>query len=297
MPPRGTFKFEATGTGDLASSRANVEVLRRLWLDRTLISGENLGPGDEGDFDNGAWHVACHLVAAGGVRRAADGRLVWLEVSHDAARDEYYASATAMQNGRATTVPAESPEGRVLLQGSTLLGFVEGNSVGHISARGARDEAEAFNGWLRQDFDQPPDSRKDGGKVWEHWCTVRDIRESDSLASSVLTAYIALAAALGDRFMPTVARGRRDYGHPRQLCASVKAGLASEEAATWDTKPVVIPSAAEKLFLEARPADELAAAEQLAWDRPPRYYMFARRIGSWSPASEVRSDLRAFGRE
>ena len=88
MPPRGTFNFEATGAGDLASSRANVEALRRLWLDRTLISGSNLGPGDEGDFDNGAWHVACHLVAAGGVRRAADGRVVWLEVSHDAARDD-----------------------------------------------------------------------------------------------------------------------------------------------------------------------------------------------------------------
>ena len=295
MPRRGTFNFEATGSG-LTSNQANVDALRRLWLDRTLISGADLGPGNRGDFDHGAWHVACHLVAAGGVRRAGDGRLVWLALSHDPESDEYYAGATAMQDGRATTVAIDSAEGDRLLQGSTLLGFVEGNSVGHISARGARDEADEFNGWRRQDFDQSPDSPRDGGKVWEHWCTVRDIRVSHPVGSSVLAAYVALVAALGDRFMPTVARGRRQYGHPKQLCAAVEAGLTSEQSATWDTKPFAIPPAAEPLFLEARPAGELAAAEQLAWDEPPRYYMFTRRIGSWSLAAEVRRDLQAFGR-
>jgi hypothetical protein len=75
----------------------------------------------------------------------------------------------------------------------------------------------------------------------------------------------------------------------------VKAGLTSEGSATWDVKPTRIPAAAEKKFLEARPADEAAAAATLAWDAPPRYYMFKRRIASWSPAVKVRADLSAFG--
>ena len=75
---RGAFEFDVTDEGNLISSVQNVETLRRLWLDRTLINGRHLGPGDPGDFDNGAWHVGCHLVAAGGVMRAKDGYLLWV---------------------------------------------------------------------------------------------------------------------------------------------------------------------------------------------------------------------------
>jgi hypothetical protein len=289
---RGTFHFEVTASGDLVDSAANVEALRRLWLDRSMITGDDLGPGDDGDFDHGAWHVACHLIGAGGVRRAADGRVLWLEVSHEAARDEYFGSVTAA--GTTATHHIDSAEGRALLDGSTLLGFVEGNSVGRISARNAHDPATRFNKWQRQDFNQPVTSDKDGGKVWEHWCTVRDIRPSHAIAASVLKAYVSVVAALGDRFVPTVARGRRDYGHPKQLCAMVRAGLTSEASATWDVNPERIPHTAETKFLEATPRDEADAAALLIWDGPPRYFMFGRRIRSWSPAPKVREDLRAF---
>ncbi len=290
---RGLYQFDVTAAGDLVDNTANVERLRRVWLDRTLIKGEDLGPGDEGDFDHGAWHVACHLVGAGGVRRTADGRLLWLEISHDPAADAYFASVTVAA-GNAKTHHLDSDEGRALVAGSTLLGFVEGNSVGRISARNAQDPRDRFNGWTRQQFNQPAGSDNDGGKVWEHWCTVRDIRPSHRIGSSVLKAYVSLAAALGDRFVPAVTRGRRSYGHPKQLCAMVRAGLTSEASALWDVSPDRIPDGAERKLLEATPADALAAAAALTWTNQPRYYMFARRIGSWSAAAKVREDLRTF---
>lgn len=286
---RGTFKFDVTPGGDLIDSAANVECLRRMWLDRSMIDGDDLGPGDTGDFDFGAWHSACHLIGGGGVRRAADGRILFLEVSHDKAKDEYFASVTPAGGA---TEHLDSNAGKALLAGSTLLGFVEGNSVGHISARGVDDPPTRFNLWKRQDFDQPVTSDGDGGKVWEHWCTVRDIRPPHAIAASVLRAYVSLVAALGDKFVPTVARGRRDYGHPKQLCAMVKAGLTAEASATWDVKPIRIPDAAERKLLEATPADEAAAVATLDWSHTPCYYMFHRRIGRWSAADKVKQDLR-----
>lgn len=292
---RGTFGFEVTASGDLVDNLDNVERLRRLWLDRTLINGDDLGPGDEGDFDYGAWHSACHLIGAGGVRKAADGRLLWLEVSHDKAADAYFGSVSVASGAAVRTHRLDSPEARALTDGSQVLGFVEGNSLGRISARTANDPANRFNGWKRQDFNKPITSDKDGGKVWEHWCTVRDIRASHRIGTSVLRAYVSLVAALGDRFVATVTRGRRDYGHPKQLCAMVIAGFTSEPSATWETSPARIPDVAERKLLEATPADALTAAATLDWSNAPRYYMFARRIRSWSAANKVKDDLRAFG--
>jgi hypothetical protein len=291
---RGSFQFEVTSDGNLAESSTNVEILRNLWLDCSLVSGDSLGPGDPGDFDHGAWHVACHLLAAGGVRRAADGRLLWLEISYDAPRDEYYASMSTRRDTTVHTERLDSADSRRLVVGSTLLGFVEGNSVGHISARDARDSAVRFNGWRRQQFDQDAVSSEDGGKVWEHWCTTRDIRPSNVIGSSVLRAYVMLAAALGDRFVAAVARGRREYGHPEQLSAMVTAGLVSEASATWETDPYALPPPAELLLLEARPAEALRAIEQLSWNPAPRYYMFSRRVDRWSDAASTRAALNSF---
>ncbi len=295
MPTRGSYAFDTTPAGDLTDSAANAEALRRLWLDRTLIDGDDLGPGDPGDFDNGAWHVGCHVVAAGGVRRSARGELLWLELSHDASADEYFASVTVKTGARVETLRLASPEAVRLLGGSTLLGFVEGNSLGRISARGVDDPPTLFNLWKRQSFDQPVDSEEDGGKVWEHWCTLRDIRPSAHIGLSVLRGYISLLSALGDRFVPTVARGRRDYGHPKQVCAMVRAGLTDAASATWDTKPAAVPAELEPLFLAAEPARAVEAACRLHWKSDtPTYYMFKRRISHWSSASAVKRDLEKF---
>ena len=182
---------------------------------------------------------------------------------HDPARDEYYGSVTVDEGAGAVTHRLDSAEGRALVSGSELLGFVEGNSVGRISARGVTDPPDRFNTWRRQTFNRPVTSTRDGGKVWEHWCTVRDIRPSHRIGSSVLRAYVSLVSALGGRFVPCVTRGRRSYGHPVQLCAMVKSGLTSEASATWDVKPSKIPAPAERKFLEATPRDCLAGAATL----------------------------------
>jgi hypothetical protein len=291
--PRGAFRFETTATGDLANSAANVETLRSLFLDRFLVAGDDIGPGDRGDFDRGAWHVACHIAGAGGVRRHRGGGLMWLEISHRGTPDEYFATVTTRRDGRIRTVGIDTADGRDLLKDSALVGFVEGTSLGRVSARGVLDAPDRFNSWRRQDFDHPPGSPDDGGKVWEHWCTLRDIRASDRIGTSMLSALIALASALGDRFFATVTRGRREYGHPVQLAAMVYAGLVDKASALWDTGPAPIPAGAGVALEEADPAVALAAIEQLAWS-DPQYYMFSRKISGWSAATQVAADLEGF---
>jgi hypothetical protein len=294
VPQRGLFGFLTLPDGGIANAAQNVNALRQMWLDRKLIGDADIGPGDPHDFDNGAWHSSCHLMGAGGVRRTIDGRLMWLEISHSTAHDEYFASLTIRESAGIRTVSLDSAEGRVFLENSTVQGFVEGNSTGRSSARGVNDAPELFNLWRRQDFDQPIRSTIEGGKVWEHWCTTRDIRPSHRIGTVVLTAYTSLIAALGDRFPAAVARGRRDYGHPKQLCAMVRAGLISEASATWETTPHPLPSAAEALLLEAEPAKSLLAIEMLDWTKAACYYMFARKLSSWSKTKEVKNDLKQF---
>lgn len=278
---RGSCGFEVGPDGVFVNNAANVERLRQLWLDRSVIDGDLLGPGDPGDFDHGAWHVSCHLVAAAGVRRSGDGRLLWLEISHDAARDRYCASVTRMHGSEPRTLPLDSTDGAEVVAGSTLLGFVEGNSTGRISARGVVDSDDAFNGNPRQEYNKPPDSPEEGGKVWEHWCTLRDIRPSAAIGSSVVAAYVALLSALGDAFAATVARGRREYHHPEQLGAMVRAGLISREAAQADVTPTTIPTVAQHPLCLGDAGISLRHCDTLDWHRPPHYYMFARKIDSW----------------
>jgi hypothetical protein len=291
---RGSLRFEIDKRNSLRNSAANVAKLRTLWLDRTRINDLAIGPGDPGDFDRGAWHVACHLLGAAGVCKAPDGRFRWLEVSHNSTRDRYFASVT-WQNGRGTlSFPVDSAEGRQAMAGTEVLGFVEGNSTGRTSARNVTDSPFPFNLWRRQDFDQPVDSESDGGRVWEHWCTLRDIRETSELAMSVLSAFMALAATLGDHFAATVARGRSEYSHPVQLCAMIDAGLISEEAATIDIAPIPIPDIAEAAFAAADPGLALEACSLLEWTASPTYFMFKRRINSWVDAGRVEAELKRF---
>jgi hypothetical protein len=258
-----------------------------------VINGDELGPGDPGDFDHGAWHVACHLAAGCGVRELADGRLAWLQISHNDRAGHYFASVTVLEGKNTRTVPTDSAEGRILLQKSRLRGFVEGTSKGRTSARFANDPPSLFNLWRRQDFDQSPSSDEDGGRVWEHWCTLRDIRATHEIGTSVLTAFVALVAALGDMFIPTVARGRREYGHPAQLKAMIASGLVDRRSALWSGTPMAIPSNCESVLEDADPATSLKAASSFDWSKPPHYYMFTRKIAGWSKAADVQRDLKA----
>ena len=294
--PRGAFQFEITPDGDLLNSAANVEILRNLFLHPSLVFGDDLGPGNRGDFDRGAWHVACHIAGAGGVRRHRDGRLMWLEISHRSRTDDYAATVTVRGHAGVETLGVDTADGRAVLAGSTLAGFVEGTSVGRISARDVIDPPDRFNTWRRQDFDQSVGSAEDGGKVWEHWCTLRDIRASHRIGTSMLSAFVSLAAALGDRFIPTVARGRRDYGHPVQVAAAVHAGLTGKPSALWETTPIAIPATAVAALQESEPRRSLEAIESFPWAAAPeqRYFMFERKIAGWSTAKQVAADLESF---
>lgn len=287
MPERGTYGFGVTQTGRLIDDAGNRERLGRLFRDSGIIQGR-WGPGRSGDFDNGSWHILCHLAGASGVLRNGTTN-AWCGITHLKDSDSYAATVTVRADGQVKTALLQGQE---LANNPKIAGFLEGTSQGHIAARGVDDAGTAFNGWPRQKFDQDVDSSANGGTVWEQWCTTRDIRPSSQIGSAVLDAYLTLISVLGGRFVAAVARGRRQHEHPIQLVALVRAGLLTAEEATWDVTPQPIPMASQNLLYEARPADALAACEQLTFrDDMPTYYMFSRRIGQWSTTQDVRRDL------
>lgn len=282
MPLRGTYNFEVNNTGDILYSENNIELLRKLWLDREVLTFEELGPGDPGDFDFGAWHIACHLVAACGVRKANNGNLIWLEISYNPDAKLYEPTLTTWENNIIKTILLGSAKAQDYLKDSELLGFVEGTSEGRISAQGVIDDKDFFNKNPRQEYNQEPGNDKDGGRVWEHWCTTRDIRTSSSIGSSALSSYIALTAACSDKFAPTVARGRTDYYHPIQLKALVKAGFTSPDSTQLKINPTVIPENISLMLQGAKPEVSFLAIEKLDWSDPLKYYMFERRMDRWN---------------
>jgi hypothetical protein len=71
----------------------------------------------------------------------------------------------------------------------------------------------------------------------------------------------------------------------------VKAGLISEQSATWDITPAPIPENVEKLFYGADPISCCSGADKLDWTSGGCYYMFSRMIKHWSSAADVRRDL------
>lgn len=292
MPTRGSFDFEINANAMLIDNAANLDRLRRLFRDADIING-NYGPGNLGDFDNGSWHILCHLAAGTGVLDTAAGR-AWCAITHVPATDTYRATITYRRNGSAVTVPLADGEGAALANGARCLGFIEGSSTGHIFARGVNDAPNAFNNWPRQRFDQDVSSDALGGTVWELWSATRDIRASSKIGTSVLKAYLTLLSRLGGRFVAVVARGRRVHNHPAQLVALVEAGLLAIEEAQWDVTPEPIGRTAQNLMFEARPADALAAAESLPFTSARQhYFMFQRRIGHWSSLEDVRADFES----
>ena len=290
MTTRGSYSFDIGPNDRLVDSSSNLEALRRLFRDGDIIGG-NWGPGDEGDFDNGSWHILCHLAGGSGVLKTSYG-LAWCGITHMTTKDLYEATISFKRQGALVTVPLAGAEGKAIAQNAQCLGFIEGSSLGHISARGVDDPPEAFNKWPRQQFDQDIASEKDGGVVWEHWSTTRDLRPTSEMGTAILQAYLTLISILGGRFVAAVARGRREHNHPEQLVALVKAGVLTADEATWDILPDPIPEASQKLLYEARPSDALAAAEALlATPGSQRYFMFQRRIQRWNTTAEVRKDL------
>lgn len=295
MPVRGTYNFETDYTGKLVNNNNNLDRLIRLFRDSEIIEG-NWGPGDPGDFDYGSWHILCHLAAGAGVFKNDKGFL-WVSLTHAGDKDEYIASVSVRKSeNNIRTIFLNSPEGMGLIASSRMLGYVEGSSQGHIWAKNIKDPPTAFNNSCRQDYNCDIDSTSDGGPVWELWCTTRDIRQSAAVGCSVISAYLTLVSTLGGKFVASLARGRRDHEHPCQLCALVKAGFILREDALWDTMPKPLTPDAERLLKEARPEASLKAAEKLQWDTSGElyYYMFQRKINSWSKASDVNDDLNTF---
>lgn len=296
MPLRGSYNFEISNSGDVVNSANNTELLRKLWLDRDIISFDELGPGDPGDFDNGAWHSSCHLVAAEGVCRDINGNLSLLEISYNHETGLYEPTLTLRKGNDILTININSVLAQSILDHSKIVGFVEGTSEGRISAKGVVDNPELFNNNPRQEYDQELESLKEGGKVWEHWCTLRDIRDSSQIAASVLSAYVSLTSLLGDKFPATVLRGRKEYGHPIQLCAMVQAGFISKKSALIDLTPKQIPLNVGMKFKTANPKEELEGIELLEWSgNELSYYMYARKIDSWCNSNFTANQLIDFG--
>ncbi|MEE9450118.1 MAG: hypothetical protein V3V72_08715, partial [Ignavibacteriaceae bacterium] len=94
--------------------------------------------------------------------------------------------------------------------------------------------------------------------------------------------FVVLSAWCGDRFMPTVARGRMSYQHPTHLKAMVEAGYTSKDSAQWNVTPTQIPNEECLLLQEATPQSCLLAVERLAWNEAPKYFMYPRKISSWN---------------
>lgn len=291
---RGAYGFEIGPEGTLLDDNANLERLRRLFRDGAIIA-EQWGPGDPGDFDHGAWHVLCHLAGASAVI-AHPGGLAWCGITHVPVSDTYEASIAFDDAAGVLTLPVRAAVASGRLAGATITAYVEGTSQGHIAARGIADPPGAFNGWPRQMFDKGVASPDDGGTVWEHWSTTRDLRPQSVIGHSVLAAWLELVALLGGRFIAAVARGRREHSHPEQLVAMVRAGVLTAAEATWDVTPQSVPPAVQDLLYEARPADSIAAVRGLPPSgADPCYFMFSRRIDRWSSASQVKSDLGDLG--
>ncbi len=295
--PRGSYGFDVLDSGNLIDNANNLERVRALFRDGAIIS-QKWGPGGPGDFENGGWHSLCHLAAASGVFKSASG-FFWVGLSHAESIDRYEAViACPWAAGDVERVVLGSEAGRNRLANAVLAGYIEGTSEGHVSARSEIDPPGRFNGWQRQAFDRPAEGdQAQGGTVWEHWCTTRDLRPTHPVCDSVLRAWLTLVSCLGGEFVATVIRGRRKYNHPDQLCALVKAGFVTREEALRDLQPCQISRSAQRLFKEARPADSLRAVEQLDWPEPParRYYMFQRAISQFSGRNAVEADFRATG--
>ena len=296
MQSRGEYEFQVEDDGAVVYTPANIERLTRLLLDWNIIDGWG-GPGTRPD-DQGAWHVFCHLAAAAAVHRLPNGTAGWSGITFDPASRRYIATLCREDGEGVAILPVASSEARTLLGGSRLIGFAEGASRGHILDRDADDPGDPDRDDRRQDYDREASSEEEGGPVWEHWTTSRDIVTTGSHGAALVDAYLLLLSTLGGRFAATVARGRGEpeYGHVIQLCAMVRAGLVTVEDALWEVQPRVIPPDVERVLREATPTAVAAAAQRLAEAGGiPTYFMYERKRDSFVPARLLKSIAATFG--
>lgn len=283
MTTRGIAGFEIDSNEHVINNENNLERLRAIFLDRKIITGELLGPGDPGDFDFGGWHVLCHLVSGCAVFKNSNS-IIWVEISHVPVIDSYTSTITVDSDKESvTTYPLLSIEGQSIIQNAKLIGFVEGSSLGHISARDVHDAEGKFNTCTRQEFDMDEKSYKDGGRVWEHWATTRNITSDSAIGTSVLRAYLSMVSLCGGSFIAVVARGRIDYSHPAQLNALVQYGLLTKENILIDILPKPLPKDIEEIIYTSDPKKCVKAIKELPWDNNKiTYFMFERRINKWN---------------
>lgn len=293
---RGSYGFDVGSDGRVVSNRRNVRLLSCLLLDWKIIEGDG-GPGTSAE-DHGAWHLFCHLAAGAAVFRMPGCGGAWAGITYDLRRQRYVASLCCTGVRRDPALRLLSPEATTVLKRATWGGFLEGASRGRILDRNASDPGDPATVDRRQDYDQNPNSSADGGPVWEMWCASRDIRTSRAVGHSLVSAYVDLLSVLGGRFASVVARGRMEpeYGHLRQMCAMVDAGLIAVDDALCEIEPAAIPPINAMALLEATPAAFARAAAGIGELRSrPAYYMYERRITSFASTALLRRLVRTLG--
>ncbi|CAG0986471.1 hypothetical protein PHYC_02051 [Phycisphaerales bacterium] len=296
MPVRGRYRFVVDSNGRVASTPQNVRLFRQLLLDWSIIDGDG-GPGTKAD-GRGSWHVFCHLAAGAGVFRLPRRGGVWVGITFDQSRRRYAATVCCTTSRGVAAYPLRSSPAATVLRRATWCGFVEGASRGRILDRQAHDPGNPITTDRRQDYDQNPNSTADGGPVWEMWSASRDIRTPRGAGDSLVSAYLELLSVLGGRFASVVARGRMDpeYGHLRQMCAMVDAGLIEVAEALCDIEPVPIPPAIATTLLEATPSAFAHAAAAIGLIRSTHaYYMYDRRVLNFASAALLRRLVRTLG--
>ncbi len=275
-----SYGFQRDPHGRLLETETNLQEMRRLFLDWDIIHDD----GGEGTKrgDGGAWHGACHLVAAGILGVHKNGGPAWFEVGWDQKRGRYDA-LVVIEDGAGVQIENITGRGQSWVDDVRIVAYVEGNSCGAISNKGAVDPGDSDVRDRRQDYNRfPLDFEGNGGKVWEHWCTTRNIRSFGGIGEQVLRAYLTLLAVGGTEYAATVLRGRPYCGHPAQLKACIESGLVTEEDASWPGSPEPIPARAQILFQYSDPLLSFAACRLLSLgDQGRRYFMFQRCIHMW----------------
>lgn len=278
------YDFQRDGAGRLVENDHNLMQLRHLLCDWDIIGGDG-GEGTARD-DGGTWHGACHLLAAGIIAEHADKGMAWFEIAWDK-RSSSYLPVAVLRRGNSIEVHNVIGQAAEWAKATRTLAYVEGNSCGEISNKCATDPGNSDHVDRRQDYHRfPLDFTGEGGKVWEHWCTTRNIREDTAPGVQAIRAYLTLLCIGGTAFAAMVLRGRPFYGHPAQLAACLRAGLVTEGDASWSGAPEPIPADAQLLFHYSDPVLSHAACTRLPLSREvePQYFMFQRGINLWQPA-------------